>query len=352
MRYDVIVTGGGPAGCLAAHDLAAGGARVLVLEASQADGAGAESAVLMRRGRALLPFDLGRVAQREVIRGVRVCGTAPGGEGVRVLTHRGILTSPLLVAAGGAPRPLDGNLKAGCRGRQARVLSVDIPCPLGWLRHGAASFEFGLIPRGFGWIVPGLDRVTVRLTVHGPLATPPQAILERLLTPRHLPRPHDVDWAFRPLPLFHPASPSPVGDRTLPVGDAAGVVDPLVGEGFSGAIQSGRLAARAILNHGGDPVRASAEYAASMRGGLGEELGTGYRLARLLQANPTFWHRIFAERPALLARCLDVLAGRASYGRFARLLKREAGEVLRDRDGSPLAAVFLGEWAARTEGGR
>ncbi|MEU4519669.1 hypothetical protein AB0F52_13250 [Amycolatopsis sp. NPDC024027] len=57
---------------------------------------------------------------------------------------------------------------------------------------------------------------------------------------------------------FSPGSAAGLGG--LRAGDAAGLVNPFTGEGLSGAVQSGRLAARAILSARDDPAAARREY--------------------------------------------------------------------------------------------
>jgi menaquinone-9 beta-reductase len=66
--------------------------------------------------------------------------------------------------------------------------------------------------------------------------------------------------------------------RVLYVGDAAGVVDPLTGEGIAQAIESGVLAAEAIT-HGGEPAHVATRYRRSVSRALGRDL----RFASMLQ---------------------------------------------------------------------
>jgi len=66
--------------------------------------------------------------------------------------------------------------------------------------------------------------------------------------------------------------------RVLFVGDAAGVVDPLTGEGIAQAIESGALAAEAIAR-GGDPEAVAARYRRAVSRALGRDL----RFAAMLQ---------------------------------------------------------------------
>jgi geranylgeranyl reductase family protein len=72
-----------------------------------------------------------------------------------------------------------------------------------------------------------------------------------------------------------------VAGRTLFAGDAAGVVDPLTGEGIAQALESGRLAARAIVA-GGCPADVGARFRASVARELGADLRFSAALQRLL----------------------------------------------------------------------
>ncbi|HTK17188.1 MAG TPA: geranylgeranyl reductase family protein [Acidimicrobiia bacterium] len=69
-----------------------------------------------------------------------------------------------------------------------------------------------------------------------------------------------------------------VSGRVLYVGDAAGVVDPLTGEGIAQAIETGVLAAEAIT-HDGEPAHVASRYRRSVSRALGRDL----RFASMLQ---------------------------------------------------------------------
>ena len=70
--------------------------------------------------------------------------------------------------------------------------------------------------------------------------------------------------------------------RVLFVGDAAGVVDPLTGEGIAQAIETGTLAAEAIVA-GGEPATVAARYRRSVSRALGRDLRFASMLQRLLR---------------------------------------------------------------------
>jgi flavin-dependent dehydrogenase len=70
--------------------------------------------------------------------------------------------------------------------------------------------------------------------------------------------------------------------RVLFVGDAAGVVDPLTGEGIAQAIESGGLAAEAVAG-GSDPAVVAARYRRSVSRALGRDLRFASMLQHLLR---------------------------------------------------------------------
>jgi len=70
--------------------------------------------------------------------------------------------------------------------------------------------------------------------------------------------------------------------RTLFVGDAAGVVDPLTGEGIAQALETGMLAAGAIADAGPAPVRVVATYRSVVHRRLGRDLRFAAALQRVL----------------------------------------------------------------------
>ena len=71
--------------------------------------------------------------------------------------------------------------------------------------------------------------------------------------------------------------------RALYVGDAAGVVDPLTGEGIAQAIETGVLAAEAIAG-GGDPAEVATRYRRTVSRALGRDLRFASLLQTLLRA--------------------------------------------------------------------
>ena len=88
---------------------------------------------------------------------------------------------------------------------------------------------------------------------------------------RH-PRPDAATEPVRAWPIPTRYDPARLANgRVLFVGDAAGVVDPLTGEGIAQAIESGALAAEAIAR-GGEPDAVAASYRRAVSRALGRDL--------------------------------------------------------------------------------
>jgi len=120
-------------------------------------------------------------------------------------------------------------------------------------------------------------------------------------------------------PLSCGFSPGSVaGPGGLRVGDAAGLVNPFTGEGLSGAVQSGRLAARAILGARDDPAAARREYERSLAAAFVGYFETSRHAARryhltwrVLAAGAGSRHSFYVKgrRAVVLPEGVSALAG-------------------------------------------
>ncbi|GGT07201.1 NAD(P)/FAD-dependent oxidoreductase [Nonomuraea spiralis] len=140
----------------------------------------------------------------------------------------------------------------------------------GWPAY-AWSFPIGdgTANVGFGMLLPRLRAAGApgRQVLHGRLAELLPDRPARELRAHHLP--------------LSTGRPAPGAGRVLLAGDAAGLINPLTGEGIYYALLSGRLAAEAALESPGDPLT---RYRGKLRGALGRHLRTTDVLARLAQS--------------------------------------------------------------------
>ena len=127
--------------------------------------------------------------------------------------------------------------------------------------RGTAWVELGVVPGGYGWVFPKGDHAN--LGVGGWLDEGPRlrSHLARLA------REHGVDPGAltevrgHRLPMKRLGSPAARG-RVLLVGDAAGLVDPLSGDGIYEAFVSAELASEAVL--AGGPEQYESALAAAL----------------------------------------------------------------------------------------
>jgi geranylgeranyl reductase family protein len=363
MRYDVIVVGGGPAGATAARGLAKAGARVLLLERRRLPRYKACGGCLSRRVEKLLDIDPAGLIEERITgltftyRGrepIEAAFAAP----VAYMVWRDRFDQALCLSAaaagaelrdGGtvrAVRQVDSRVEVDVNGereagdflvgadgacgvvardlfparRKARAVGLDADLPLAGAAEAALKgrvvIELGHASGGYCWAFPKRDVASVGAMVGRTAARSASRCLEAFLGAGGLGHrsPARTHGALIPLhagdsaPLYH--------GRALLTGDAAALVDPLLGEGIYYAILSGQLAARAILSgerNGGD----LAWYQTAISAEITPELEAAGRLSRLAYRLPWLWFKALRRRPGAIDFYRKVLMGEESYRSFA-----------------------------------
>lgn len=177
-----------------------------------------------------------------------------------------------------------------------------------------AWVELGVVPGGYGWVFPKGEHANVG--VGGWMAQGPKlrAHLDRLA------QSHDVDPAGlrdvrgHRLPMRRLGA-APSTGRVLLVGDAAGLVDPLSGDGIYEAFVSAELAARAILSGRLD------DYAPSLSAALDRHASASWSAKRAADRVP--WACFWAARsPGVFNAVAGLLRGELAHPSEARGLAR------------------------------
>jgi flavin-dependent dehydrogenase len=187
-------------------------------------------------------------AGAELRDGVRVTAVEASPDGVSVTAGGDTVRADALVGADGVNGICARRLGLG--GNQAVGVALEGNVPwemLGEGYRGRAVLELGLVPGGYGWVFPKGDHANIGLGgweregpgLRGHLHT---------LSAAHGLEPDDLEAVrgYR-LPLRSPGSTVARG-RAAVVGDAAGLVDPVSGDGMFEAFLSGKLAAEAVLD--------------------------------------------------------------------------------------------------------
>ena len=179
--------------------------------------------------------------------------------------------------------------------------------------------DFGVVPWGYGWVFPHGDRVNIGVGGFVGRGINYRGVLRRLVESYCRPGAWErVQARGHRLPFGH-LTRRPGRGPVLLVGDAAGLIEPVTGDGIGFAIESGKLAAQAAAQAlcAGAPGRALAIYAAAFR--------------------PLYWHmrqaswarwlffpqpcvrralRALNRHPQLVRMFMEILAGDLSYPEY------------------------------------
>ncbi len=353
-EYDVIVVGAGPAGATAAFHLGAAGKRVLVLEKERLPrhkpcGGGLPTSVLRR-----FPLDFSPVIEREVRRvrfrfadGREVSADLPGGAvvtirrdrfdhylvsqacaGVRdgapvvdvrqdgagveaVLASGETIHASYLILADGANSRLARRVGLRRGRRMGITLEAEVPADAGGLASfdDAALFLFGLPVQGYAWVFPKSDHLSVGIGAFLGRPGGLRELLEQEMARLGIPLERARLYGH-PLPVYLRHERLHNG-RVLLVGDAAGLVDPLLGEGIRHAVRSGEQAAEAILRED------VSGYTARIHREIGRDLLWGLRWARFFYGHPRASFEWGACNPLFLREFLRLFAGQTTYRAMA-----------------------------------
>jgi geranylgeranyl reductase family protein len=304
--------GAGPAGSTAAFSLARAGARVLLLDKARFPRDKPCGGGLTTRALRLLPFSVAPVIEEEVdvfeLRlGYRRRFVRRTREPLVVMTQRRRLDAFLVEQAqeagaqfrdGATADGIDATVVIaadGVNGSFARsaghvhevALEANVPYgPISRARYARrAVVEFGIVPGGYGWVFPKGDHVNVGVGGWFHQGPHLRGHLARLCRAHHIPEDALTEVRGYRLPLRRPGF-SPVNSRTALVGDAAGLVDPVSGDGIYEAFLSAQLAAENALDIIAGRAADFRPYAGKLRRTLALQAAASWRAKLALERFP------------------------------------------------------------------
>ena len=363
-RLDAIVVGAGPAGSTAAMVLAAGGRSVALLERARLPRYKACGGGVVWRAldslpcRPPTPDDIPMLPLHRVV--VRHAGSPPvevereqppvhmvmradfdlylaekarevgaelqadvafrklrrEGNSFICETGQGELRAPLVIGADGA----ESRVAPLVPGAGTARLGVALEGELRAAVPQETCFDFAVLPEGYGWVFPKRHGASVGVFSRRSRFPSLRGAYNDYVGGQGLAdAPQDRLTGHR-----IPVAPRRVRGHggLLLAGDAAGLADPLTGEGISFAIRSGRAAGEAALRAGPEPWNAAREYESALADLLAE-LRVARALAVLLYLVPGGAFRLFGRRAAFAEAIVDVFSGRRTYRELVgRVLRR------------------------------
>jgi geranylgeranyl reductase family protein len=334
-RFDVLVAGGGPAGSATAYHLATQGLSVLLVDKATFPRDKPCGGGLTMRAFLHCPVDPTPVVE-ELVDVVELrfryqdAVERRARRPVIAMTQRRRLDAFLLDAARAVGVEVQEGATAdlssaelvvgadGANGTTARALGLGAGIVHGVALEGNVAYgrvsrdrygrraviELADIPGGYGWVFPKGDHVNVGVgawQAQGPYL---REHLRRICEAHGL-RPDELEnLRGHRLPLRRPGVPI-ASERALLVGDAAGLIDPVSGDGMYECFVSAELAAAAI----GDLLAGRASSLASYSTAVDQTLGplhrASWKLKRALDRWPrTSWR---VARTQLLWRSVERL---------------------------------------------
>ncbi len=374
-KYDVIIIGAGAAGASAAYELANSGANVIVLEKEKLPRYKTCGGGVVHRAIEKLPFSTDGVVERNfntidiydhetdlffkvtrekpvitmmmradldnliiseaVKKGakvndvVKVTSVDCNDKDVEVVTGSTTFNADFVIGADGA-----SGISAKISGMNKNYFRVPaIECEVSLpddefdYSKNSTRFDFGFIPHGYAWVFPKKNHLSVGIASMKKLKVNLNDYLEKYFAMLGLKDASNIEKHGHIIPI-NPFRLKPVFKRILLTGDAIGLADPITTEGISYAIESGQLAAKAILDWCKDHQKVEEIYLKSLKP-LFAELKYARLLAWFVHGSPYIRRFVFKHYGKRLSELLaDVITGKIKYSglmknplNYAKLLR-------------------------------
>ncbi|MDE3095161.1 MAG: geranylgeranyl reductase family protein [Chloroflexota bacterium] len=365
-RYDAIVLGAGPAGSTAARKLARTGARVVLLDGARFPRDKPCGGGVTFRAGAASGIDLAPVTEREIY-GVRVSidmrrpferhsrrvlarmtqrsrldaylaaeAAAAGadfrdGSAVRAVEVDGatmrarvngdVYEAPVLVGADGVNGQTARALGLAPLSEHAVAFEANFPADARTLDHWSRSIALDLtgIPGGYGWVFPKADHLNIGVGGWKHVGPTLRARLAKLCAFYGFDASRLYGFRGYQLPLRRDGAPI-VRSGAMLAGDAAGLVDPLSGEGIWAAFVSGRLAAEEARRYLAGEAPGLAGYQHALDAKMRDEILASRRLQAILQRLPSFSVLMLKHNGTFWRYMTEIIRGEINYPDLPRKL--------------------------------
>ena len=273
-------------------------------------------------------------AGAQVFAPVRVTAIDPDAPSVTLADGR-CLSGRVLIGADGANSAVARALYGRAFDPAEIGFGLEVELDRDLTDDNTTEIDLGAAQWGYGWVFPKNGSIT--LGVGGVHAKNPDmkahfrkylALHAAKLDPERV----KCKGAYLPFGAYRK---QPGRGSVLLVGDAAGLVDPITGEGIAWAMKSGQFAGEAAIDalHTGKPVMAA--YMRRVRY-IHTEMAAARRIRALIYSTPVrhYFPRAVERNPSMTRSYLKLLAGEIDYADLGhrvlwRIARRLGGSVLR-----------------------
>lgn len=359
-KYDVIVIGAGVAGASAAYELANNGVSVIVLEKEKLPRYKTCGGGVVHRVTEKLPFSTDEVVERnfntidiydhetdlffkvtkakpvitmmmradldnliiseavkkgaKVNDDVTVISIDCNDKDVEVVTGSATYKADLVIGADGA-----SGISAKISGMNKNYFRVpaiecEVSLPDNEFNYykNSTRFDFGFIPHGYAWVFPKKNHLSAGIASMKKLRVNLNGYLEKYFTMLGFKDIANIEKHGHIIPI-NPFRLKPVYKRILLTGDTIGLADPITTEGISYAIESGKLAAKAVIRGISDTKKVETTYLKNLKP-LFTELKYARILAWFVHGSPYIRRFVFKHYGKRLSELLaDVIMGEIKY---------------------------------------
>ncbi|MCX6287485.1 MAG: geranylgeranyl reductase family protein [Bacteroidetes bacterium] len=356
---DVIISGAGPAGTIAAYHLQKSGISTLILEKSSFPRYKVCGAGLTHKILSIMPFDLSPVIHTTIYSfrfssGCNDVFTRTSGLPLMYCTMRDELDAFLLDKAVGAGarvmtsekvtelsqdaggvlvktinREYRSSFLIGADGASSRVartfgLNTDIEWGMAWEAEvrsrpemldkykDTVFLDWGTFPGGYAWIFPKKDHFSIGIGGPAQMARRMSEYYKDFVASCGIPVVETISNRSHPLPVrtkkavFH-------SGRALVTGDAAGLTDALTGEGIFWALKSGIMAAEVIKERMDGKISDLALYSNRINTEIMPEMMEAKNICALFNAMPLRIHHWVRDNERVWRAFGKVLRGERSF---------------------------------------
>jgi geranylgeranyl reductase family protein len=366
--YDAIVVGAGPAGAVLAYELAQRGLEVLIMEKANLPRYKPCGGGLTRKAVQSLPFDVRPVIDREaaggivsyggrwllridvcpsiaslvmrdrfdcflvqraveagarLAEGVAVAGVEELSDRVVARTGKDVFAARLLAGADGVESVVARSVGLLARREAGVAVEAELAVPSSALeaQGSYATFDFGALPRGYGWVFPKNEHLSVGLFQATPGKTSGlKRRLETFIASQEVLREHArLSLRGHRIPLGGREESLHEG-RVLLVGDAANLADPWLAEGLYYAIVSARMAAAVMAEALERGVAHLKEYTARVNAEIVRQFRYARRFAAVVYRLPRQCSLVLGRSPLMQDAVFGVMRGDLTFQQLSRTL--------------------------------